>query len=77
MQRVDSLFHQIEGIAWDFCRKLPDKSGTAEYLQRVRQVAELYNSAKEAKAFAVPENTKPVDDFLTKILHKLTQLPIL
>ena len=77
MQRVDSLFHQIEGIAWDFCRKLPDKSGTAEYLQRVRQVAELYNSAKEAKAFAVPENTKPVEDCLTKILHKLTQLPIL
>ena len=77
MQRVDSLFNQIEGIAWDFCRKLPDKSGTAEYLQRVRQVAELYNSAKEAKAFAVPENTKPVEDCLTKILHKLTQLPIL
>lgn len=77
MKRVDRLFNQIEGIAWDFCRKLPDRNGTAEYLQRVRQVAELYNSAKEAKAFAVPENTKPVEDCLTKILHKLTQLPIL
>ena len=77
MQRVDSLFNQIEGIAWDFCRKLPDKSGTAEYLQRVRQVAGLYNSAKEAKAFAVPENTKPVEDSMEKILFKLTQLPIL
>ena len=77
MQRVDGIFTQIEEIAWDFCRTMPDKVSTAEYLQNVQKVAELYGSAKEAKAFAVPENTKPVEDCLTKILHKLTQLPIL
>lgn len=77
MQRVDGIFSQIEEIAWDFCRKMPDKVSTAEYLQNVQKVAELYGTAKETKALAVAENTKPVEDCLTKILHKLTQLPIL
>ena len=77
MQRVDGIFSQIEEIAWDFCCKMPDKVSTAEYLQNVQKVAELYGSAKEAKAFAVPENTKPVEEYLENILQKLIQLSIL
>lgn len=77
MQRVDGIFNQIEEIAWDFCRKIPDRGGTAEYLQNARKVAELYSNAKEAKALAVEENTKPVEECLKNILHKLTQLPVL
>lgn len=77
MQRVDNLYHQIEGIAWDFCSQMPDRDGTSEYLQNVRKVAELYGNAKDAKAFAVPENTKPVEEYLDNILQQLAQLPVL
>ena len=77
MQRVDALYEQIEEIAWKFCYKMPDKNSAAEYLQNMRKVAELYNDAKQAKAFVVPENTKPVEEYLTKILQELTLLPVL
>ncbi len=77
MQRVDSLFNQIEEICWNVCRQLPDRRGTAEYLQSVRKVAELHGKAREAKAFAVPENTKPVEACLENILQQLAQLPVL
>ncbi|MBQ9698510.1 MAG: hypothetical protein IJV46_08220 [Acidaminococcaceae bacterium] len=77
LQKVDSLFNQIEEVCWNFCRQMPDKGGTAEYLENVKKVAELYGQAKEAKAFAVPENTKPVEECLENILQQLAQLPIL
>ena len=77
MQKVDSLYDQIEEICWNFCRRMPDKRGTAEYLQNVRKVAELYGKAKEAKAFVVPENTKPVEGCLENILQQLARLPVL
>lgn len=77
MQRGDGIFTQIEEIAWEFCCKMPDKVGTAQYLQNMRKVAELYDRAKEAKALAVAENTKPVEEYLENILQKLTQLSIL
>lgn len=77
MQRVDSLFNQIHEIAWDFCSQMPDRDGTSEYLQNVRKVAELYGNAKDAKALAVEENTKPVEEYLTNIIQQLVRLPIL
>lgn len=77
LQKVNSLFDQVEELCWNVCRQMPDKGGTAEYLQNVRTVAELHGKAKEAKAFAVPENTKLVEECLDNILQQLAQLPVL
>lgn len=56
---------------------MPDRDGTSEYLQNVRKVAELYGNAKDAKAFAVPENTKPVEEYLDNILQQLAWLQVM
>ncbi len=77
LQKVNSLFDQIEELCWNVCRQMPDKRGTSEYLQNVRKVAELHGKAIEAKALAVPENTKPVEECLESILQQLAQLPVL
>lgn len=45
--------------------------------KREEGCAELYGNAKDAKAFAVPENTKPVEEYLDNILQQLAQLPVL
>ena len=43
----------------------------------LRKVAELYGNAKDAKALAVEENTKSMEDDLTNIIQQLVRLPVL
>ncbi len=43
----------------------------------LRKVAELYGNAKDAKALAMEENTKSMEEYLTNIIQQLVRLPVL
>lgn len=48
-----------------------------QIIQAKGKVLYQADNAKDAKALAVEENTKPVEEYLTNIIQQLVRLPIL